>query len=189
MTSCCRFQCGTSAGMLCDTFGQQGIGMNADLDRQRALHALQRGWVTREQIAECMRGLSSDGLIVAELHRRGFLDTLQVQQIYSGAVSLDESPPPQVDGYAETQRSPEFYHRLENLVRETEVLIEGDMIACRYRIQRLFKGGCGRVYLCADAVSGLNVALKTLLRAYRLRTVRIEEVKSDQAGSGTGDPG
>lgn len=35
----------------------------------------------------------------------------------------------------------------------------------------------------------LRMALKTLLRAYRLRTVRIEEVKSDQAGSGTGDTG
>jgi hypothetical protein len=27
-------------------------------------------------------------LIVAELHRRGFLNTLQVQQVYSGAVRL-----------------------------------------------------------------------------------------------------
>lgn len=140
--------------------------MDSNLDRQRALHALQRGWVTREQIAECMRGLSSDGLIVAELHRRGFLDTLQVQQVYSGAVSLDESPPPQVDGYAETQRSPAWQVRMQHLTHGPEVLIEGDAIACRYKIQRLFKGGCGRVYLCVDGVSGHNVALKTLLREH-----------------------
>lgn len=133
--------------------------MDANLDRQRALQALQRGWVTREQLAECQRGLSSDGLIVAELHRHGWLNTLQVQQVYSGAVSLDRNPPDPQD--------------------VQEVLIEGDAIACRYRIQKLFKGGCGRVYLCVDGVNGRNVALKTLLREHLANADLVEMFRNE----------
>ena len=125
--------------------------MDADIDRQRALQALRRGWVRREQLEACLAERKTAGSLVAELQRRGWLDADQVRQLHEGAVSVNRDPPDPRDA--------------------REVLAEGDVIAGRYRIERLLKGGCGRVYLCvqyvcSDGVSGRRVALKTLLREH-----------------------
>lgn len=111
--------------------------MDSDAEFALAREAVRRGWVDEGRVSICLREAGPAGLLDA-LRDRGWLDGEQVRRLREGV-------PPDADDEA-----------------SSNVLVEGDLIAGRYRIERILEGGFGSVYLCESA------ALKTPLRRHLL---------------------
>jgi tetratricopeptide (TPR) repeat protein len=134
---------------------------DSELDKQRALEAMRRGWVRQAQVEQCQLELGTGESIVTALARRGMLTQAQAHELCS---SSGAAPSPEAQSPIPSDHGPGSGTIDED--RLTEVLAEGDLINGRYRIQKLCRGGFGRVYLCGDTLSGRRCALKTLLRKH-----------------------
>jgi len=134
---------------------------DSELDKQRALEAMRRGWVRQTQVRQCLLELGAEESIVAALERKGLLTSAQVNELISSskADAEPEAHPAAARGLAQATGT------LDD-DRLTEILAEGDLINGRYRIQKLCRGGFACVYLCLDTLSGRRCALKTLLRRH-----------------------
>ena len=148
--------------------------VNSNLDKQRVLQAVRRGWVKQEQVEECLLELNTADSILNELERRGWLSPAQVEQLCGGGERRVTLPEP---GQARQGTVPEPGPGSGPVDKDDlgEVLAAGDMIADRYLIEGMRRGGFGRVYLCMDTVSGNRCALKTLLREH-LGSARLLEM-------------
>jgi tetratricopeptide (TPR) repeat protein len=136
--------------------------VDSNLDKHRVMQAMRRGWVRQEQVEECLLELNTADSILGELQRRGWLNQEQVSELCGAGgarVTMPENevPTPPAGGPGSGNLD------ADNL---DETLAQGDLIADRYLIQRMCKGGFGRVYLCTDMVSGQRAALKTMLREH-----------------------
>jgi tetratricopeptide (TPR) repeat protein len=136
--------------------------VDSNLDKHRVMQAMRRGWVRQEQVEECLLELNTADSILSELHRRGWLNQEQVSELCGAGgarVTMPENavPTPPAGGPGSGNLD------ADNL---DEMLAEGDVIADRFLIQKMCKGGFGRVYLSTDMVSGQRAALKTILREH-----------------------
>lgn len=116
----------------------------SELEFQRALEAVKRGWVTPEQISAVLRRNDTAESLLEALRGEGLLDSAQIDVLRRAAVSAAGAAPPDA----------------------AEPLSLGDVIAERYAIERIFQGGFGRVFICMSRREGRRVALKTLLRKH-----------------------
>jgi tetratricopeptide (TPR) repeat protein len=148
--------------------------VDSNLDKQRVTEAMRRGWVRQAQVEECLLELNTADSILGELERRGWLSAGQVKELCSGAGGRITMPDM---GAARPPTVPEPGPGSGKVDHENlgEVLAEGDLINDRYLIDKLCRGGFGRVYLCTDMVSGHRCALKTLLREH-LGSARLLEM-------------
>jgi len=151
-------------------FKEGQMSVDSYIDRRRVLQALRRGWVRQDQVEECLLELSSADSIVEGLARRGWLNSDQVNELCGDAGARITQPdlggivpsnPPSVGPQGVSPGSGNL--QAGNL---QDVLAPGDLIADRYRVEKMCQGGFGQVYLCADRVSGQRAALKTLLREH-----------------------
>jgi eukaryotic-like serine/threonine-protein kinase len=150
------------------------VPLDSDLDKQRVTEAMRRGWVRQSQVEECLLELNTADSILGALERRGILSPAQVRQLCGDAAGGNTMP----DLAAARQGTvPEPGPGSGKVDHESlgEVLGEGDLINDRYLIEKLRRGGFGRVYLCTDMVSGHRCALKTLLREH-LGSARLLEM-------------
>ena len=135
---------------------------DSNLDKHRVMQAMRRGWVRQEQVEDCLLELNTSDSILGELERRGWLSAEQVSELCGAAgarVTLPDNPVPTPPAGGPGSGNLDA----GNL---DEMLAEGDVIADRYLIEAMRKGGFGRVYLCTDMVSGQRAALKTILREH-----------------------
>ena len=144
--------------------------VDSQIDKHRVLQALRRGWVRQEQVEQCLLELDTADSIVAGLERRGWLSSEQVQELRRDAGARITEPdlgglvpgnPPNGSPQAASPGSGNL--SAGNL---EDVLARGDVIADRYLIEQMCRGGFGQVYLCTDMASGRRAALKTLLREH-----------------------
>ena len=136
------------------------MNVDSELDKLRVVEAMRRGWVQQEQVEACLLDLDTEDSIVEALARRGLLTREQVSALRDEVAS------------GPTKREPP---RSAGVNDPGEVLGEGDVIAERYRVEKIRHGGFGRVFLCTDSITGKRVALKTLLREH-LGTERLVEL-------------
>lgn len=113
----------------------------SDAEFARVREAVRRGWVDEAQVSRCLaeRG-TADGLLDA-LRASGWLSSAQVK-------ILRGERPPVEDGEA------------------VEILGPGDVLAGRYTVEEVHRGGFGAVYVCRSDAG--RVALKTMLRRHLL---------------------
>ena len=111
-----------------------------------------RGWLRREQASEALR---DGGPLIEVCRRKGWLDASRARRLRECAPGRGDPEPG------------EDPHRV------------GDVIAGRYRIEEIFRGGFGRVFLCRQR-DGSRAALKTLLRKH-LEDARIRQMFLDEA--------
>jgi tetratricopeptide (TPR) repeat protein len=134
------------------------MSFDSELDQQRVLEALRRGWVRQAQVDQCLRG-NADEPVVDALVRCGLLTERQRRELeaFEGRTSQIAPEParPCVPGPGSVPASKDDLD---------EALHEGDTINCRYRILKMLPGRYGCVYLCTDTVRGQRCALKTFLR-------------------------
>ena len=126
-----------------------------DLDFLRIQEAVRRGWLRREQASEALREPGQTLSPIEQCRRRGWLDASQARRLRECAPETGE-PAPGDDP-----------HRV------------GDVIAGRYEIERIFRGGFGRVFLCRTR-DGERAALKTLLRKH-LENATVRQMFLDEA--------
>ncbi|HWG20811.1 MAG TPA: serine/threonine-protein kinase [Terracidiphilus sp.] len=139
--------------------------VDSNLDKRRVTEAMRRGWVRQQQVEECLLELNTADSIVGALARRGWLTAQQVDELCGGAgprITQRDSGVagqggPTVEVHGSGKLDPQDV---------ADVLGEGDVIAERYLIEQIRRGGFGRVYLCTDIISGKRAALKTLLREH-----------------------
>ncbi|HLF94541.1 MAG TPA: serine/threonine-protein kinase, partial [Planctomycetota bacterium] len=124
----------------------------SDLEFLRIQEAVRRGWLRREQASEALR---EGGPLIEGCRRRGWLDASRARRLLECAPGRGEPEPG------------EDPHRV------------GDVIAGRYEIERIFRGGFGRVFLCRLR-DGSRAALKTLLREH-LEDAAVRRMFLDEA--------
>jgi serine/threonine-protein kinase len=146
------------------------MSVDSNIDKRRVLQAIRRGWVRQDQVEECLLELDSADSIVEGLARRGWLSSNQVDELCGDAGARITEPdlsgvvPSRPAGERSLGAAPGSGNlKASNLA---DVLAPGDVIADRYRVERMCAGGFGQVYLCTDMVSGQRSALKTLLREH-----------------------
>jgi tetratricopeptide (TPR) repeat protein len=150
------------------------MAMDSDLDKQRVMLAMRRGWVHQEQVERCLQELNTADSILDELARRGWLSAAQVRELCGGEGGRITMPEfgqarpgnPAAPGPGSGKIDDDDLG---------EVLAAGDLIADRYLIEGMRRGGFGRVYLCIDTITGQRAALKTLLREH-LGSARLLEM-------------
>ncbi len=130
-----------------------------DLELQRAMEAVRRGWVPADDVKRLIDHRSSTGTLLATLQELGKLTAEQVGDLYAATIAVGTPPrPPHAD---------------------EEVLNPGDFIAGRYLVERTLRGGFARVYICVDATSGKHVALKTPLREHLANETVLEMFRAE----------
>lgn len=143
---------------------------DSELDKQRVAEAVRRGWVRQAQVEQCLFELDTEAPITGSLVRLGLLTEAQLCELSASEVHISQPDP-----HPPTLRASGPWSDPLDPDQRTEVLVAGDHIHSRYRILRRLGGGFGRVYFCADTVSGHRCVLKTLLREH-LGSVRLIEM-------------